>query len=73
MPAGEVEVMARALRPDIGYTKVRIDGRERIVRDLYISHSRSLKKCGLSAVGFSRKGQSDHVWFLSSLSGFILF
>ncbi len=59
-----MKIMARALRFHIGNAKVRIDSRERIVGDFDICHGRSLEKCRLSAVGFTRKGQSDHVWFL---------
>jgi hypothetical protein len=72
VPAGKVEILARAFRSYMGYAKIRIDGRKRIVGNLDIGHGRCLEKCRLSAVGFSRKGQSDHVWFLITLFDAVL-
>ena len=55
MLAGEMEVMARALRPYVPDTKVRVDGRKGVVGDLDVCHCRGLEKRGFSAVGFACK------------------
>src|SRR5208337_1528737 len=51
------QVRTRALCPHIPDTEVRVDGSERVIRDLSICHRGSLEKCRFSAVGFSRKSQ----------------